>query len=114
MFVPSSGIHQWTRLRSKLTNTMKGLIAADFDGNGIADILQIVPVIGGYQLQVSPDGRGEWKTINTLTTPTLELAGVGDFDATKGADILIWSSHFFRSLSGGAGSPTRQSRQDMR
>lgn len=121
MFVPSSGVHQWTRLRSKLTNTMRGLIAADFDGNGTADILQIVPevagtvpVIVGYQLRISAGGRGEWKTINTLTAPALELAGVGKFDDAKGADILIWNRNFFESLSAGAGSPTRQSRQDMR
>ena len=38
MFVPSQGPHQWTPLRSKLTNTMGGLIAADFDGDGITDL----------------------------------------------------------------------------
>jgi hypothetical protein len=113
MFVPSSGTHQWTRLRSKLTNTMKSLIAADFDGNGTADILQIVPEVTGTVLRVSPDGRGEWKTINTLPTH-LELAGVGRFDDVNGTDILIWSREFFQILSAGAGSPARQSRQDMR
>lgn len=121
MFVPAAGPHQWTRLRSKLTNTMRGLIAADFDGNGTADILQImpvvmgtVPVIVGYQLQISLDGRGEWKTINTLIASALELAGVGRFDDANGADILIWNDKIFQVLSAAVGSPTRQSRQDMR
>jgi hypothetical protein len=112
---------QWTLLRSKLTNTMRGLIAADFDGNGTADILQIVPVvigtspvIVGYQLRISLDGRGEWKTINRVNASAVELAGVGRFDDAKGSDILIWNNKIFEVLSAAAGSPTRQSRQDMR
>jgi len=100
---------------------MRGLIAADFDGNGTADILQIVPVvigtspvIVGYQLRISLDGRGEWKTINRVNASAVELAGVGRFDDAKGSDILIWNNKIFEVLSAAAGSPTRQSRQDMR
>ena len=98
---------------------MTGLIAADFDGNGTADILQIVPVITNslivaYELRVSLDGRGDWKTINILNMPSLEIAGIGKFDEMNGTDILIWNKSFLEAVSGASRPPARQSRQDMR
>ncbi len=110
MFVPANGVHQWTPLRSRLTNRMAGLFAADFDGDGITDIARFNNA-STPSMSVSRNGRSDWQTLNTGLK---SFFAIGQFDDNRGADILTWSSNFWQALSGGSGSPKRQSRQDMR
>ena len=94
-------------LRTALTKTMAGMIIADFNGNGRADVAQ------AYGKSVSYDGRGNWT--NLPARPGL-FAAVGRFDANPGADILFyWTGYNYLGIqSSGVGAPQRQSRQDMR
>ena len=113
MFVPAKEPRQWTPLRSALTKTMAGLIAADFDGNGKTDIAMFDngSVGAPVSMRVSRDGTGDWELLNkNLRT----FVAIGGFDDTPGADILIWNDNFWEALSKGSATAARQSRQDMR
>jgi hypothetical protein len=94
-------------LRPALTNSMAGLIIADFNGNGRADIAT------AYGGKVSYDGRGAWID---LPAPPGTFAAVGRFDMKPGADIVFYGLgvNFLDIQSSGNGAPARQSRQDMR
>ena len=100
----------WTALRAKLTASVAGLIVADFDGNGHADVAQASPTAAGLMWKVSHDGTGDWK--GTLL-PLQAVAAVGGFDSTPGADVLQWHDHYLDISSDGVGAAHRQSRQDM-
>jgi hypothetical protein len=112
MFVPSQGPRQWMPLRSKLTNSMKGLIVADFDGNGIADIALWY---GGHP-GVSLDGRADFQPNQGLyyAFPDGGAIALGQFDDRAGTDVLVWQENFWALTSFFVASPQRQSRQDMR
>ena len=94
-------------LRSALTKTMAGLIIADFNGNGLADVAT------AYGNSVSYDGRGNW---TGLPSRPGMFAAVGRFDANPGVDILFYSANgnYLGIQSSGVGSAVRHSRQDMR
>lgn len=94
-------------LRPALTNSMAGLIIADFNGNGRADIVQ------AFGKSVSYDGRGNWT--NLPARPGM-FAAVGRFDANPGVDILFYSANgnYLGIQSSGNSAPARHSRQDMR
>jgi len=114
MFVPSEGPHQWTLLRPKLTDTMKGLIAADFNGDGITDIALPDPNLPGFW-GVSLSGRGDFQPVVGLETLPISIA-IGRFDDKPGADVLVWEGNvekIFALTSFFVGSPQRQSRQAM-
>jgi hypothetical protein len=118
MFVPSIGPHQWTPLRPKLTNSMKGLIAADFDGDGVTDIA--LPVVDNSDPHnpkvvwgVSLGGRGDFQPVAGLQVLPGAIA-LGRFDDRAGTDALVWKGNLWALTSYFIGSPQRQSRQDMR
>jgi len=108
MVVFAQGDHTWKRLRSKLTDTMAGLIVADFDGNGIDDIAKFAD----DQWQVSMDGIDDWTPLS-YGGPRAAIGRFDDHDR-PGADILFWDSRSLRIISSGLGSSVQHSRQDMR
>ncbi len=94
-------------LREALTKTMAGLIIADFNGNGRADIAT------AYGKSVSYDGRGNW---TDLPARPGTFAAIGRFDANPGSDILFyWTNDNHLGIqSSGVGAPQRYSTQHMR
>jgi hypothetical protein len=144
MFVPANGPHEWTPLRSKLTNTMGGLIVADFEVNGVSDIAVPATSIensgpGNINVtlivvwQVSHGGRDDLATVAGLqalpypipgaTLPALitkvnkalpNAVAIGHFGERAGADLLFWQGNYWALTSYLVASPQRQSRQDMR
>jgi VCBS repeat protein len=113
MAVFANQVHEWRPLRPALTTTMKGLIVADFDGDGHPDIAMIQHSTGQVLWQVSRSGTGDWTSL-TAIPDSRPFAAVGRFDDHPGADILVWHENFLEALSSGTGAPQRQSRQDMR
>jgi hypothetical protein len=114
MFVPSQGPRQWTPLRSKLTNSMDGLIAADFDGDRITDLALFSPYPRPPHWVVSLDGRTDFQQAPPGLQEALSHAiALGKFDDRPGTDVLYWQENFWM-LGSFFGGPQRQSRQDMR
>jgi len=141
---------EWKPLPVSLTNTVTGLVVADFDGDGRADIAlpssnldsnisgsfpNFILSITGWGWNFSHDGVQSWTSHQITPTDSCALTfgqtqlsgsglmvGIGQFDGTSGADILIWGSsseqddygNNFCIVSGGTGAAQRQSRQDMR
>jgi hypothetical protein len=112
-------VHQWEPLRAAQTNTMNGLIVADFGRTGFSDIVRVTRRgMGGSLWRISRLGRSAFTdfTFIPITTPA---AVVGRFDEAKmtdrrGADILVWDHEAIKILVSGTGAPQSHSRQDMR
>jgi hypothetical protein len=84
----------WHPLPVSLTSTANGMVVADFDGNGIADVGMWC---GSWGWQISYGGTQGWSNCNTvapvglLYPPTLANGAVGRFSGGPGADILLWN-----------------------
>jgi hypothetical protein len=125
--ISRSGQSGWTFWRSKLTDTVHGLVVADFNGDGFADVAGNCDRPACWR--ISFGGVEDWKYVSQpygLVGP--ELAGIGRFLGNVGADVLSWnvSNPFWMcdvhvgqetelciSMRGTA-SVERYSRQDMR
>lgn len=109
----------WTPLAVSLTNSVDGLVLADFDGDGTDDIAM---GWGSLSWRYSHNGAQAWKshsiTATTSCTPVLPAtAAVGRFAGTKNADILLWGANYNNNLcvvAGGTGAAQRQTQGDMR
>ena len=135
--VSCGATESWVPLPVSLTNKIDGLIVADFDGNGRADVVTFDnPLVTGWRWAVSKDAAAGW--IYHEITPTTEgpepcpfsigifslpspasslFVGVGRFSGNQSDDILMWGSNFgnnFCIVAGGTGAAERRSRQDMR
>jgi hypothetical protein len=113
MFVPANGPRQWTPLRPALTKTMNGVIAADFDGDGITDIAVPPDSSNNTTWEISLSGRGDLEKVRGFEALPNQIA-VGRFDDRAGADLLQWQGNDWALTSYFVGSLQRQSRQDMR
>jgi len=112
--VTYGGTVNWSKLRSRLTDSVAGLIVADFDGDGRADIATFTPDIsGGLNWKVSRNGTGDWTPLRFIPA-SLPVAAVGNFDFRPGSDFLLWNDGYLAVSSGGSGAPFRLSQQDMR
>ena len=86
----SGATERWARLNGKRTDSFKGAVAADFDGNGFADIAYIE----GKKWYLSRDGRSPLAVVRTDNAPTAAPLLIGTFvsvDGTyRGAQVVKW------------------------
>jgi hypothetical protein len=110
----------WQPLPVSLTNVVDGLIVADFDGNGFADVLG--PSSDGWQ--ISYGGTQPWVDVPQGSLALAAIAGVGHFRGQPQADVLIWNGIPYLPFSSdvtalllssaAVSPPTQYSTQDMR
>jgi hypothetical protein len=100
---PRGVVYGWSQLRPAFTSTMDGLIIADFNGDGIADVAT-------RDGRVSYNGRTEWRPIGTNSS----VVAVGKFDDNPGADLLFWNSRTIAIRSSGVDPQINFSPQDMK
>jgi hypothetical protein len=112
--VSYGGITVWDPLREKLTDSVAGLVVADFDGDRRADVATSTPFLGAFDWKVSDNGAGGWTLLRTASVPLSSVPAVGRFDGDASADVLLWHNNFLEITAGGAGTRVRHSRQDMR
>jgi FG-GAP-like repeat len=101
----------WVHLQRALTNTVDGLVAADFNGDGFADI---GTSCGSGCWQISYSGAENWSIYHTLGSLSVVDGGVGHFSGGAGADVLAWDKNEISVVPGGTGVPSKLSSQDMR
>jgi hypothetical protein len=108
----------WTPLPVSLTSKMDGLVAADFNGDGRADIA----MTDSSNIMVSFSGAGPWSRHNVSGCSglpwTLQQAPIGHFQGGTPSEILVWNQHglcIVDGMSSNVGLWTLQpwSRQDM-
>jgi hypothetical protein len=110
MFAPAASPHAWAPLRPKLTNTMNGAFAADFNGDGATDIAFFTQ--GAWE--ISLNARANQTPAPGLRFLPSALA-IGRFDgAAAGAEVVFWQGNGFYKTSLKIPDPVQQSRQDMR
>ena len=120
----------WKALPKSLTGTMDGVVVADFDGDGRADIATSTPVpaafnsVASWIWRFSSAGATDW----TERKPTSGkgwpvaismAAAIGNFDGNRGADVLAWGDdkHLYIVRGGSLSGPvpiTMYSREDLR
>jgi hypothetical protein len=122
----------WIPLPKSLTDTMNGVVVADFDGDGRADIATSTPVEVNtlstptivWTWQFSSAGASDWtyrspESGGLWPAPIAGAAAIGKFDGKPGADVLIWGNdqHVYIVPGGslrGPASLQMYSRQDLR
>jgi len=121
----------WTPLPKSLTGSMDGVVVADFDGDGRADIATstAVPVTFDGVLtvywtwQFSSAGATDWtyrypQSGNAWPVALSLAAAIGNFAGNHGADVLIWGNdeHVYIVPGGSVQGPTTltmYSREDL-
>jgi hypothetical protein len=125
----------WQPLGVALTQTVDGLVVADFNGDGIADVGMPCSsgLAPGWQIWYGGGGAQGWSTCNTFASPlnavncllsispciTLANGAVGRFNGGPGADILLWNYYNSQGAAtlwdfpGGTGTPYQLSAQDV-
>jgi hypothetical protein len=110
----------WIGLPKSLSSTLDGVVVADFDGDGRADIATAVNSGDVWQWLFSSAGATNWISHAGLwRTSPASAAAIGNFDGAPGADVLFWDDDDHLDivpggpLPGSSTAPT-YSRQDLR
>jgi FG-GAP-like repeat len=103
----------WEPLRNALMPSVAGLVVADFDGDGFADVVNGTHCCSW---RYSRRGRANWETLRAFAaSEPLERQPVGRFDGNISADILLWNGDGHFDYAPAARDPVRPlSRQVMR
>lgn len=113
-FVPGGG-NSWQPLRTALTNTVDGLVVADFDGDGYADIARQSPIAFFNLWQYSARGRADFTPLRLgQSDQSIARAPVGRFNGDSKADVLLWSGLDFSIASAARDPIVTLSQQEMR
>jgi len=92
-YAPASGqglFSSWKSLRPRLTDSARGLIVADFNGEGYADVATDCTDSGCWR--ISYRGFQDWTYASQPVSLNGDLAGVGHFRASAPADVLTWNN----------------------
>ena len=123
-----SGTPYWSRLRAKLTNDVNGLVVADFDADGRADVAASSRDGIYFDWRISWSGLSDWAPLsNNAIAPLITAPAISWFDTDAGADVLFWpgqyvyqmgipilkEDNYFNIASSGTGA-ARHSLYDMR
>jgi hypothetical protein len=97
---------EWKALPVSLTTSLNGLVVADFDGDGNADIAISIPILEPgtnvvsswtWQFLLSKGASTHWTIRPGAPVPLASQSGytngaaaIGSFDSVAGADVLIW------------------------
>lgn len=129
-------LYPWKPLPVSLTSnpaSADGLVVADFNGDGIADVGMSCNSVAAPGWQISYGGAQGWSSCNTYasqinalncflsSSPCVTLANgaVGRFSGGSGSDILLWNytnsqgAAPLLDMPGGTGAPYVLSSQDM-
>jgi hypothetical protein len=112
--VTYGGTVNWSPLRARLTDTVAGLIVADFNGDRHSDLAILNCSAIGCEWNVSYGGTTGWIALRPRSRSLVSTAAIGRFTGNRSADILLWHDNYLDILNGGAGIPHRHSNQDMR
>jgi hypothetical protein len=112
---------EWKALPVSLTSSLPGLVVADFDGDGNADIgfssagsttaTPGNPSVATWSWKFSRDAANGWSSPLAAPAPLASAAAIGFFDSAKGADVLLWgdpSSPDTLSIASGGNPSTLQ------
>lgn len=112
---------EWKALPVSLTGSLPGLVVADFDGDGNADIgfssagsttaSPGNPSVATWSWKFSRDAANGWNSPLAAPAPLASAAAIGFFDSAKGADVLLWgdsSSPDTLSIASGGNPSTLQ------
>ena len=108
--VEYGGATIWQPLPVTLTKSVAGLVIADFDGDGHADVGWL-ECSDGCHWHVSSGGRTPWAT---TSWPIGSIAAVGHFEGTRRANVLAWSGNWLDILDESSPTPHSYTRQKMR
>ena len=120
LFTKQSGADQWINLHPSLSGSIAGVVAADFTGDGKADLARSS---GGFWW-LSDNGLSGWMALRSAIVPgygtitNLMAYPVGRFNAGDAtADVVFWSGQtgvHFDYAPGGRDPTVRLSRQVMK
>jgi hypothetical protein len=111
------GTDSWAPLRPALTDSVTGLVVADFDGDGRADVGSSRQAVFVWVWRVSRSGTSGWTPVHIDFVPLAGTVGIGRFDDLAGADAITWghnNSLAFDIVSSAQGAFQRWSTQEMR
>jgi len=100
----------WQPLPVTLTKSVAGLVIADFDGDGRADVGWL-DCSDGCRWRVSSGGRTPWASTSWPIGP---IAAVGHFEGTRRVNVLAWSGNWLDILDETSTVPHSYTRQKMR
>jgi hypothetical protein len=102
----------WTPIGPAPVSSNAGLIVADFDGDGFADVARTNPLTKRWEYSTPARGVG-WTTLRWDPSP-IAAHPIGRFDGNATSDVLLWNSLHFSFAPSGHDPVQPLSRQDMR
>jgi len=96
-----------------VSSSVAGLVVADFDGDGFADVGRTAEEPSLPWEYSTPAHGASWTVLRRDDTGLGSLP-IGRFKGTKSSDVLLWRSLHFSVTAGGRDPVQPLSRQDMR